>query len=232
MANKLLNKAVKSDGEGRKFEALSIYEHLVFKLMQKQTAQGYKSRELMQLTKNYVERIEVVKAFIDKKFAPAKRIRTKLFMDDSVGAGYNDMFQPYLRSKITEVEIDEPEMNESKHYKNLTDIIIMLTDSCPHLKYIRFVTTYDPKPEATQKRALIKVKNSMLKRGIGMGIKCTDENVEAKVILDNGYIIKTGFGIHYHKLAFDENGKVTQPDDRNEQKCNSTAFEVWRAAGF
>ncbi|XP_055376903.1 MIT domain-containing protein 1-like [Condylostylus longicornis] len=200
-AREILIKACEFDKAGRRLEAFNLYFDGIQILndLAKAEKDEAKKQHFKAKIEEYINRAEHLKKSIQRNCTRGELVERILIMEGATGHSYKSLFGKYLTNDVKEIEIAETYLREHYQFQNLIIFLELCVKKCRNLKYVKLTTKTDPKPMSDQKKNLEAIQNSLLSKGITLAIEFSETLHDREIILNTGFIIKIGRGLHYFK---------------------------------
>ncbi|XP_020800148.1 MIT domain-containing protein 1 [Drosophila serrata] len=224
--------ALKCEQTGHIMEAILLYEESTFKL--KEMAEADPSRR--QLCGKYLKMYEArAKQLRDqvKSHLHASRMLDHVSIERGArGKSYQRLLGPYLDDSVREAHLNEPNLTEPQHFRNLINFFEILVKNCRYLKYIRVTTRSDVVVPQKQLQILQQMKNDLAAGNIHMNYQLDDTLHDRKIVLSSGVLIKINRGLHYFEPVQEGSSYSLGLCDFDFRKCLATEVDIWKCRAF
>uniref|UniRef100_A0A336K284 CSON014305 protein n=1 Tax=Culicoides sonorensis TaxID=179676 RepID=A0A336K284_CULSO len=248
----LLTKAIELDVNGRRIEALKLYEEGIGELLRicksikienfysrllfknvninfifilKDETNEEKKKHFQAKILEYMDRAEQVKKLVQKWNTKGEICDKIHVIDGASGFSYRRVFQKYMNDDVKEILIDEPYLKEHYQICNLVMFCELAISQCKNLRYIKVTTIKDTRPNTEQSTGFKSLAESLSKKSITLYFDYSENLHDRQVIFSNGFIIKIGRGLHYFKPA--ANKYSIGAFDHNYRECRETNIDIF-----
>ncbi|XP_017867646.1 PREDICTED: MIT domain-containing protein 1 [Drosophila arizonae] len=225
-----ISNAVKCEQTGHIMEAILLYEESIFKLNQLANSDPKKQQLYLKYLKMYEARANQLRDQVKAHLHSSKMLEHITIERDARGRGYQRLLGAYFNDSVKEAHLNEPQLCEQHHFKNLVNFLEVLVKSCRYLKYIRLTTRPDLALPKNQLHILQQIRADLATGNIHMNFQLDETLHDRKIVLSSGVVIKIGRGLHYFEPC--EHLYTLGLCDFDFRKCLATEVDVWKCRAF
>lgn len=222
----IVEKAIECDNRGHLLEALSNYGEAVQMLLDLTLNESneVKKKYCFDRMRQYSNRSDQIKSHINRLSGNASLYEQITIPPNSMGHSYRILFGKYLNNHVREVLIEETEMYEHEQLQNLVSLIELILKNCKHVSFIKLCIP-GVKDDPFIWESFLTLKVDLEKNGINFHFKCDQEIPENRVLLSNGYIIKSTYGLSFYKNSEFYSVGINDFDFR---ECKLNEITIWK----
>ncbi|XP_017018939.1 MIT domain-containing protein 1 [Drosophila kikkawai] len=224
--------ALKCEQTGHIMEAILLYEESTFKLKEMAEAEPNRRQLCSKYLKIYEARAKQLRDQV-KSHLHASRMLDHISIERGArGRSYQRLLGPYLDDSVREAHLNEPNLTEAQHFRNLINFLEVLVKNCRYLKYIRVTTRPDVLMPQKQLQILQQMKTDLAGGNIQMNYQMDESLHDRKIVLSSGVLIKIGKGLHYFEPVQEGSVYSLGLCDFDFRKCQATEVDIWKCRAF
>lgn len=225
-AKDLVQKAIECDNHGRLLEAQSNYTEAIQMLLDVSLAETDQDKKniCFERMRQYATRSDQIKTHLLRLAANAKLLEQITIAENTVGRSYSKLFGKYMNHQVREMVVEEIEPYENEQLQNFICFLELAIKNCKNLVFIK-LRVPEVKDDPLMWESLLALKRDLEKRNINFHFSCDLDMGENRILLSNGFIIKSSAGLSFYK-----NYEVfcLGMNDYDYRKCKLNEITIWK----
>lgn len=222
----LVEKAIDCDNYGRLLEAQSHYSEsieMLINLALNETNEEIKNICLERM-QQYANRRDQIQSHVYRLAANAKLLDQITIAENATGRSYRSLFGKYLNGHVREILIEETDPFQNEELQNFISFMELVVKNCKNLTFIKLCVP-EVKNDPLIWESLLAVKRDLGSRNINLHFNSNKEVAENRILLSNGYIIKSTWGLNFYKTY---EVLCLGINDYDFRKCKLNEITVWK----